>query len=168
MRLEGAVKRYDSTSKSWIDKVEMVNLSGEFAYVTAALVDRFESTFVPAPFRSALSPLSPSSSAVSSSAHPAGDGSIDLVLIRPLRHAPTAALVREGQEVEAKKAFVERVWAVSGKMYEEGSHVDLVYAEEEREDKSEEGKEVVEIYRCGGFEWAPVGPPLLSSSTTIR
>lgn len=155
--LDGAVKRYDAASKSWIEKGERVEVGGEFAYMTAALVDRFELNFVPAPFRSPLSPLSPlSSSFQSSPAASPSVGSIDLILIRPLRHSPTAALVREGKEEEAKKAFVARVWEVSGKMYENGAHVDLVYAEEEREDKGEEGREVVEVYRCEGFEWTPV------------
>ncbi|GAA5832550.1 hypothetical protein JCM11251_001366 [Rhodosporidiobolus azoricus] len=144
LTLKKDVKRYDSTEQQWVDKSDGVELGGAFSYLTSALVDRFESNFVVAPFRSKDHALSPDSSS-----------SIDLVLIRPMRHAQTAALVRAGKEEEAKKAFVDRVWAVSGKMYEGGKHVDLVYDEQEREDKGEEGKEVAEIYRCSEFEWKP-------------
>ncbi|GAA5848990.1 hypothetical protein JCM8547_006406 [Rhodosporidiobolus lusitaniae] len=152
LRLEGAVKRYSAESKSWVEKGEHIEVEGEFSYLVSTLVDRFESTFVPAPFRSPLSPLSPASTTTE------GEGSIDLVLIRPMRHIPTAAMVREGKAEEAKKAFIERVWAVSGKMYEEGKHVEMVYDEGEREDKGEEGKEVVEVYRAKAFEWEPKNP----------
>ncbi|GAA5890175.1 hypothetical protein JCM6882_009249 [Rhodosporidiobolus microsporus] len=151
LRLKKDVKRYDSATRQWVDKGDEVDLDGEFAYMTAALVDRFEPTFVVAPFRSRESALSPAST-TSSVAY---KSPIDLVLIRPMRHAPTAALVREGKADEAKKAFVDRVWAVSGKMYDGGKHVDVVYDDQEREDKGADGKEVAEVFRCCEFEWKP-------------
>ncbi|GAA5984585.1 hypothetical protein JCM11641_006558 [Rhodosporidiobolus odoratus] len=161
LKLRGEVRRYDSTSKQWLtlegDIDGVVQVEGEFAYMTTALVDRFEPSFVVAPFRSPLHPLSPLSSSDQSRDTLAltPDPSIDLILIRPLRHAPTALLVRQGRSQEAKDKFVDRVWEVSGGMYQEGRHVDLVYGQEERIEGEEEGGEVVEVFRCGKFEWVP-------------
>ncbi|GAA6036772.1 hypothetical protein JCM8097_003472 [Rhodosporidiobolus ruineniae] len=151
LKLAGTVKRYSASSSAWIDQPEQVELGGEYAYLTAALTDRFEPTFVPAPFRSPISALNPLSTAEYADA----GGSIDVVVIRPLRHKPTAELVAQGNGDEARERFVQRVWEVSGKMYEEGAHVDLVYPEEERAEEGEHGPEVVEVYRCDHFEWIP-------------
>ncbi|BGP17441.1 hypothetical protein JCM10213v2_005473 [Rhodosporidiobolus nylandii] len=145
LRLKGVVKRYSAAREGWIEKGEEATVEGEFAYLTSALVDRFEPAFVVAPFRSPSSHLAPSPSSAS----------IDLIVIRPLRHAPTAALVRAGKAQDAKDGFVTRVWEVSGGMYSEGKHVGMLYAEDEREDQGEDGAEVAEVWRCEGFEWEP-------------
>ncbi|GAA5938275.1 hypothetical protein JCM10213_003251 [Rhodosporidiobolus nylandii] len=146
LRLEGAVKRYSAAREGWIEKGEEATVEGEFAYLTSALVvDRFEPAFVVAPFRSPSSHLAPSPSSAS----------VDLIVIRPLRHAPTAALVRAGKAQDAKDGFVARVWEVSGGMYSDGKHIGMIYAEEERGEKGEEGAEMAEVWRCEGFEWEP-------------
>ncbi|GAA6036766.1 hypothetical protein JCM8097_003467 [Rhodosporidiobolus ruineniae] len=173
LKLDGQgrpVRRYWAAQKQWVglgphgdeefDEIETVyhhgaetqhTVEGDFAYVVAALTDRFEPTFVPAPFRSPSSALNPLSTANYANI----SGSIDVVVIRPLRHKPTAELVAQGKGDEARERFVQRVWEVSGKMYEEGAHVDLVYPEEERAEEGEQGAEVVEVYRCDHFEWIP-------------
>ncbi|GAA6010704.1 hypothetical protein JCM10207_005805 [Rhodosporidiobolus poonsookiae] len=149
LTLRGRPRLYDPTTEAWVDKGDaggIVEVDGAFAYLTAALVDRFEPNFVVAPFRSPRSALSPSSDN-------GEDGSIDLVLVRPLRHAPTAALAAQGGDAAAKarEEFVKRVWEVSGAMYDGGKHVALRYGTDEG------GETIVELWRAGGFEWKPAG-----------
>ncbi|GAA5902055.1 hypothetical protein JCM8208_006675, partial [Rhodotorula glutinis] len=169
MRLSGSVRRYNPATRAWVpaegparrtgaidsdndgDKAPMV-IDGPFAYVVAALVSRFEPTFVVAPFRCPAHLLAP---------HPERDGgrpSIDVVAIRPLRHAPTAALERGSEEDRrsAREGFVERVWGVTGGMYDRGRHVDEVYDEGEAEEEGDEGQAVCEVWRAERAEWVPV------------
>jgi len=175
VHLSGRVRRYDPATKAWVpatdrpggneDDVDEATtvVQGPFAYLVAALVSRFEPTFVVAPFRSPTHPLAP---------HPAGDRarpSIDIVAIRPLRHAPTAALERTGGEVErcrAREGFVERVWGVTGGMYDRGRHVDEVYGAGEAAAAGDEGRAVCEVWRAERVEWVPVRPRSLSPALT--
>ncbi|GAA5862207.1 hypothetical protein JCM1840_001677 [Sporobolomyces johnsonii] len=168
LRLFGNVRRYDPQQKSLVpaaassaEEEKDLELEGPFAYLVSSLVSRFEPTFVVAPLRSPLSPLAPS---------PTEKPSIDLVLIRPLRHRPTAELVKKGKDDEAKTGFAERVWGVTAGMYDGGRHVDMRYeagegAEDAEQGEGEEGRtSVVEVYRCEGFEWAPTSSSDLKSN----
>ncbi|GAA5949532.1 hypothetical protein JCM21900_000254 [Sporobolomyces salmonicolor] len=157
LRLFGNVRRYDPQQKALVPAAAAVEeeekdleLEGPFAYLVSSLVSRFEPTFVVAPLRSPLSPLAPS---------PSEKPTIDLVLIRPLRHRPTAALVKKGKDEEAKTGFAQRVWGVTAGMYDSGRHVDMRYEAGEGAEDAEEEEEgrtsVVEVYRCEGFEWVP-------------
>ncbi|KPV74551.1 uncharacterized protein RHOBADRAFT_54357 [Rhodotorula graminis WP1] len=171
VRLSGRLRRYDPATRAWVPAAGSPRASsgavdgatdgdgartvigGPFAYLVAALVSRFEPSFVVAPFRSPSHPLAP---------HPERDGgrpSIDVVAIRPLRHAPTAALARGSEEDRrrAREGFVERVWSVTGGMYDGGSHVDEVYGEgEAAEEEGAEGRAVCEVWRAERVEWVPV------------
>ncbi|ORY69134.1 hypothetical protein BCR35DRAFT_326432 [Leucosporidium creatinivorum] len=182
------VRRYDWESKGLVPAeareggkgvgVELgeggeVVLEGPFAYVVSSLVSRFEPNFVVAPLRSPHSPLSPlASSSPSSSSSPStstatkDEGTIDLVLIRPLRDSQTSSLVDEGEEgaAKAREGFIGRTWAVMGGMYDGGKHLDVKYKGSEG---GSEGVEVVEYYRCGGFEWEPLGLSLSSPAPTM-
>ncbi|GAA6008768.1 uncharacterized protein JCM10292_004663 [Rhodotorula paludigena] len=145
---------YGPAAQAWRalgDGQNDVEIHGPFAYLVGALVSRFEPSFVVAPFRSPLSPLAPSASA-----HEAA--TIDIVAIRPLRHAPTRRRANDGGEEgerDAREAFVARVWGVTGGMYDGGKHVDEVYDEGEGEEGEEGRTSVVEVFRCEGFEWIP-------------
>ncbi|BGP49320.1 Protein transport protein bos1 [Rhodotorula kratochvilovae] len=114
-----------------------VQEQGLWAYLVCALASRFEPAFVVAPFRSPSSPLAPSPDK-------GGHGSIDIVAIRPLRHAPTAALEREGCAKDAREGFVGRVWGVTGGIYNGGKHINKVYGKEQAE--GEEGRAVCEVW----------------------
>lgn len=139
---EGA-QRYDLSSKSWCPlSEEERTVEGPFAYLVSSLVSRFETNFLVAPLRSPLSSLKPPNSHHD-------EGSIDLVLIRPLRDSVTSALVEGGLEEKAKKGFVDRVWQVMGGMYDGGKHLDVTY-------DGDQGVEIVEYLRCSGFTWEPV------------
>lgn len=152
LTMRGGVQRYDPESRGLVEfeqvqgqkgvavevEEDQVTLQGPFAYLVSSLVSRFEPTFVVAPLRSPLSPLAPGEK-----------GSIDVVLIRPLREGETAKLVAEGgdQVQQAKEGFVGKVWEVTGGMYDGGTHVDVRYPG---------GDTVVEYFRCVAFEWEPV------------
>jgi hypothetical protein len=175
------VRRYDTEKKELVlaegvDGVKGVGvelgergdvvLEGPFAYFVSSLVSRFEPTFVVAPLRSPLSPLSPltsSSSSTSTGTNPQEEGTIDLVIIRPLRDEHISCLVKQGEEgaAKAREGFVGRTWEVMGGMYGGGKHLDVRYKDLE---SGAEGVEVVEYYRCGGFEWEPVSRFLLTIS----
>ncbi|GAA5855966.1 hypothetical protein JCM9279_001389 [Rhodotorula babjevae] len=170
VRLSGRVRRYDPATRAWVPATREARVAvaedhdegdgeaptvvtGPFAYLVAALVSRFEPTFVVAPFRSPAHDLAP---------HPEREGgrpSIDVVAIRPLRHAPTAALERDGGEDERRRArdgFVERVWGVTGGMYDGGRHVDEVYGAGEAAEDGDEGRAVCEVWRSERVEWVPL------------
>ncbi|GAA6059739.1 hypothetical protein JCM10212_001947 [Sporobolomyces blumeae] len=132
---------------------DVVEVEGPFAYFVSALVSRFEPSFVVAPHRSPLSPLAPQSH-VSGPGGSQDEPSIDLVVIRPLRHLPTKEAVEtawrtsrsrsirqgagrrddsepddedEDAEANARMRFRDQVWGVTAGMYDGGRHVDLVY-----------------------------------------
>lgn len=152
-RLRGHVRVYNPAERDWVsaegEAGSGVTLEGPFAYFVTALVSRFEQAFVVAPFRNALHPLAPR----------ANEGaSVDVVCIRPQRHGPTRRRAQAGQEREARDAWVQRIWDVTGGMYAGGKHVDLTYSAEEL---GEDGGRaltdaVVEVFRCEEVEWLPV------------
>lgn len=137
LSLPPSAQLYLPATKSWIQVPKQeTKLEDEFSYLTAALTDRFEPSFVIAPFRS------------STSTHPPTTPSVDLVVIRPLRDLATFALERAGDGEKARESFVARIWATMGGAYKGGSHVDEV---------GENNEGVVEYYRVRSFQWAPVG-----------
>lgn len=150
LSLKGQVQVYNSKTKMFSHR-ESVELEGPFAYWISALTDRFEQNFVVAPLRSPLHSLAPSSS----------DPSIDLILIRPLRHLPTKDKWEKGEKEGLEEGFGGVVWKVTGGMYDGGKHVDMRYERGEgvgdlKEGEEERGTEIVEVWRCQEFEWEPV------------
>lgn len=159
------IELYDSTSKSFKsiqattldansgstyvvdDATGSTKLSGPFVYITSTLVSRFEDNFVVAPFRSPSSRLPPST---------ATNGSIDIILIRPLRNRATAEMFRAAgrdkkKEGDVRSTYSGMVWDVMKGMYNAGTHVDTNYLSFEPNPKS-----VVEYLRAGGMSWEPV------------
>lgn len=162
LRLRGNVRKYSPARQAWLDApTSTIGVEGPFAYLVTALVSRFEQSFVVAPFRSSSHPLAPD----------ADDApSFDVVCIRPLRHEPTRQKVEAGQEREAREAFVQRIWDVTGGMYACGKHVDSVFPPTELAQVDEaaprgelETDGVVEVYRCGEAEWIPVSTRAFST-----
>ncbi|BGO97402.1 Proteophosphoglycan ppg4 [Rhodotorula toruloides ATCC 204091] len=142
-------KLYDPSTKSWVKQEEKVE--GPFSYLVSALTSRFEQSFLVAPFRSPFSPLAPE----------AGEASIDVVAIRPLRRRQTRELVEAGEGERAREEFARTLWDVTGRIYEGGKHVDVLYDDAEGgeggqgEGREEKGRGVVEVWRCEGLEWVP-------------
>lgn len=159
--LRNTVKRYDSKTKTFVQRGNgeyEVRLEGPFAYWVSSLISRFEPSFVVAPLRSPQHRLAPSEATNDA-------GTIDLVVIRPRRHVPTReAHEAGGDEEEVKKGFADKVWQVTGGMYQGGAHVDMLYPQGEgvddpdaREAGQEQGEtEIVEIWRTSEFVWTPV------------
>ncbi|GAA5877659.1 hypothetical protein JCM3774_005374 [Rhodotorula dairenensis] len=156
VQLRGNVRVYDPAKRDWTagSGVGQTTLQGPFAYFVTAVASRFEQSFVVAPFRNAQHPLAP---------RPGEPASVDVVCIRPERHGPTKRLVQAGRAQEARDAWVQRIWDVTGGMYSGGQHVDLTYSADEL---AEEGADadagralsteaVVEVFRCEALEWLP-------------
>ncbi|GAA5929937.1 acylglycerol kinase family protein [Sporobolomyces koalae] len=165
LSLRHGAKRYDSTSQTFVEP-ELGNhlaqndngeiqIGGPFAYWVSSLVSRFEPSFVVAPLRSPLHALAPSQSRDD-------DATIDLILIRPLRHRPTdkafASSSGSDEQGDIRRGFADRVWQVTGGMYDGGKHVDMVYPAGEGSDDGsikQGSTEIVEVWRTKGFEWTP-------------
>lgn len=132
------------------ESTSSTELQGPFVYLASTLVSRFEDTFVIAPFRSPSSSLPPSTT---------NHGSMDVILIRPLRHQATKAMFNAAtgnkkKEGEVKATYSSIVWDVMKGMYNAGSHVDLKYLSFEAHPLS-----IVEYLRVGGMTWEPVRFP---------
>lgn len=154
LRLLGRPSIYSPLTSEWVPLSDgACTLPGPYSYFVSSLISRFETNFVVAPLRSPLHLLAPETP------------SLDLVLIRPLRHPATRRAWEAAGDDAAKQeavrtGFVSQVWEVTGGMYDGGKHVDAVY----EPDGADEGIAVVEYIRCEGFEWQPASiPPTLTS-----
>lgn len=171
LALRGA-RRYDSRTKKFevVDpqgEEEEVKLEGPFAYWVSSLISRFEPNFVVAPLRSPQHELAPSPVTNDAS-------TIDLVVIRPLRHIPTGkTFAAQGDQEAAKKTFADIVWGVTGGMYDGGKHVDMVYPEGEGIDDIDQrggdlgSTEIVEVFRVNEFSWTPVSCNTARSASAL-
>ncbi|KAJ2936685.1 hypothetical protein H1R20_g409, partial [Candolleomyces eurysporus] len=139
LRNNTAPEIYDSGSKSFVPaSVEggIVELQGPFAYFLSTInVDRLEPTF-------RITPLSHSI--------PPPPNTCDIVVIRPLRD-PTLS----EDDAAAREQFVAKTWAAMMAAYQEGAHVDLRYDEKGAIAPGGQGENLIEYYRCGGWEWHP-------------
>ncbi|TFK98001.1 hypothetical protein BDV98DRAFT_553534 [Pterulicium gracile] len=131
------VQRYCSGTRAFLDvpgggEGKVIELEGPFAYfLSTTTCDRLEEEFVVAPLQSRIP------------APPYGTKEfMDVVIVRPLRDP---ALQAKGKE--AKEQFAKRLGDVLMAAYKQGAHVDMKY--------EEAGEEVVEYYRCSGWEWIP-------------
>ncbi|KAL7421279.1 hypothetical protein Q5752_004164 [Cryptotrichosporon argae] len=145
-----------------------VELAGPFTYLlSSTLVPRLEPTFVIAPTLQTHPPTSPS---------------MDVVVLRPLRDPRVRATlgvdVAESRQTDPQAAgavWAERAVEVLGQAYSEGAHVALTYpvspggagAKPWAAQAGGDGEVVVEVYRCGGFEWTPVSEPAGDKARTV-
>lgn len=145
------VKQYDPYLRDWAepftgDVVDgRVRLQGPFSYfLSATKTDRLEPSFVIVP--TLASP---------------GNGTMDIVILRPRRDSKVAAAISaggDGSDEQAKRSM-EALHAA----YEKGRHVNLVYgpdgdAIDAEASDSERRDVVVETFRCRGFTWTPEDP----------
>lgn len=138
---------YDPCSRSFVPHPEstsddpVVDLDGPFVYFLSTVnVDRLEPAFVVSPLRRSIPPS-------------AGKGgpSCDVVIVRPLRDPSLTS-----DSPDSRSGFRDKLWAVLGAVYKEGTHVDLLYDERGSIVQAGDGPTVVEYIRCGGWEWIPV------------
>jgi hypothetical protein len=97
---------------------------------------------------------------------PAGPA-VDVVLVRPLNDP---SLSKESEA--ARSAFASKAGKILGGAYAEGTHVRFLYTQEgdivqpDPQNPSASAFSPVEYFRCGGWEWIPVGfSPLWTSIT---
>ncbi|CAO1625695.1 unnamed protein product [Sympodiomycopsis kandeliae] len=143
-----------------------LKLQGPIFYMVCTPTDRFEPTFVPAPF---AFPSDGSDNSHSGLERPSDV--LDIVLIRPSLDPLISKTLSadkttswEGQDTsEARKLFAEkRAVPITQAMYQEGKHVYLRYpGQDEASDKDlspeNKGAPVIEYYRVGGYAWQPSG-----------
>jgi hypothetical protein len=135
--LRGRVQRYHVTSQSFVDLQSNysdggVDLDGPFSYfLSTSTVDRLEAKFVIMPLQKRLPPST--------------DDSLDIIVVRPLRD-PT---ISDSSE-ESRGRFVQTIGQALKEAYNDGAHVDLRYPSEDGL-----GEEIVEYYRCQGWDWIP-------------
>ena len=116
-----------------------VDIDGPFTYFLSTVnVDRLEPAFQ-------ITPLV--------TAEPRTGAFLDIVVIRPYRDASLSGLEAE----EERKRFAEKSGEVLRAVYQSGNHINLRYDSTGKVVSEGEGELVVEYFRCGGWEWIPVG-----------
>ncbi|KAF5386969.1 hypothetical protein D9615_001772 [Tricholomella constricta] len=138
----GRVQVYDPANKTFVDHPEsedhdpIVDVDGPFAYFLSTVnVDRLEPAFRITPLARTIPPT---------------EASCEVVLLRPLRDPSVSR-----DNLEARMAFVPKLWAVLGAAYKDGAHINLRYDTGGEITTGGEGPTVVEYIRCGGWEWIP-------------
>ncbi|ODO09595.1 hypothetical protein I350_03202 [Cryptococcus amylolentus CBS 6273] len=170
----GNVEQWDPKTDSWITPYTLGEhkgagsewtVSGPFAYfLSTASVDRLEPAFVISP-KTSLRPSPPASSSISATPAPTSlenqNQYIYLTILRPLRDPFVSSL----SPPQRSATWSQRAFEVLAKAYHAGSHISLTYpASAAGEVGSEgwasevkgEGEVVVELFRCGGFDWVPL------------
>jgi len=133
--------KYDSATRRFEPWAE-TSLEGPFEYFLSTVnVDRLEPDFCIAPLQSRI----PGDSGNNQS-------HMDLVIIRPYRSPKLKG--RQDNE-ENRKAFEEISIAALGHAYKDGAHVDLQYTADGSYTLSDGVEQIVEYFRCGGWEWTP-------------
>lgn len=139
----GRVDMYDNRHKTFAVHPEstaaapIVEMQGPFEYFLSTVnVDRLEPAFQITPLQSKIPPV---------------QGSMEVVIVRPMRDTTI-----KGHSEEERKAFANKAGAVLGGAYMQGSHVDMNYGSDGKVALEEAGLPVVEYIRCGGWEWIPV------------
>lgn len=136
-------KQYDPRTRSFVDPFTTGVggiLDGPFTYLLSTTVcERLEPTFVINPTIRTISPDQE-------------DGTMDVVVLRPLRDPDVARARPEERSDRWKSRAVE----VIGNAYKHGAHIDLTYLEEGGKTTPRgHGAVAVEVFRVGGFEWQP-------------
>jgi len=144
----GVVEIWNPFDKEFVPHAESdeedpyVDIDGPFAYFLSTVnVDRLEPTFQ-------ITPLV--------TAEPRAGAFLDMVVIRPYRDASLSGLEAEEERIR----FAEKSGTVLGAVYQSGNHINLRYDSTGKIVSAGEGELVVEYFRCGGWEWIPVGSSL--------
>jgi hypothetical protein len=120
-----------------------VDIDGPFTYFLSTVnVDRLEPAFQIAPLVTA---------------EPRTGAFLDLVVIRPYRDTSLSGLEVE----EERNQFAEKSGQVLRAVYQSGNHINLRYDSTGKVVSEGEGELVVEYFRCGGWQWMPVGSLIL-------
>jgi len=115
-----------------------VELVGPFSYFLSTLnVDRLEPTFRVAPLQRS---------------HPPAPGETDVIIMRPWRN-PVHGAARYNSAHSTQLAMAGA--------YQDGAHVRLRFDSIGVPAETGDGPVVVEYFRCGGWEWIPVGAGLI-------
>ncbi|WVQ73577.1 hypothetical protein IAR50_003156 [Cryptococcus sp. DSM 104548] len=169
----GDVEQWDSKTGAWVapytlggskDNTGDWRVDGPFAYfLSTATVDRLEPAFVISP-KTSLRPPPPSSLPTSagsaSTSLEAQNQYIHLTILRPLRDP----FVSSQPPDQRSPTWSKRAFEVLTKAYQAGSHIDLTYpvkaegqvgGETWASEVKGNGDVVVELFRCGGFDWVP-------------
>ena len=140
----GTVQIYNPTSNTFTNHPDsdeddpIVDLDGPFIYFLSTVnVDRLESTFRITPLVRTIPPT---------------EASCDLLILRPLRDPSISR-----DHAQARDAFVPKLWNVLQNAYKDGQHINLKYNDSGDIVSSGDGPTVMEYFRCGGWEWIPVG-----------
>lgn len=147
-KFTGVVEIWNPFDKEFVTHAESdednphVDIDGPFAYFLSTVnVDRLEPAFQ-------ITPLV--------TAEPRAGAFLDIVVVRPYRDGSLSGLEAE----EEKKVFAEKSGEVLRAAYQSGNHINLRYNSTGKIVSEGEGELVVEYFRCGGWEWIPVGPPI--------
>lgn len=142
--LNGDVQIYTTENKGFTGLQDDTVIDGPFLYLVTALVDRFEPTFIVAPYQAPSG-----SNRKLAPQHPV----IDVIAIRPLRHSTTSDLYTAAQKEQDRKQirqdYAKNLGPATGGMYGGGTHVDLKYDDAPT-------VSIVEYYRCKQITWEPV------------
>ena len=159
-------QQYDPTTDTFVKPFTIATdeVQGPFGYfLSTTIADRLEDTFE-------ISPVIRSK--------PPAPGTMDVVVLRPLRDPRVRAALASVSESDVSKAeetagkiWMKRVAEILGAAYKHGEHVHMRYPKDagaehnELPASAEQGGEyVVEYFRCEGFEWIPT---VSSSSCSI-
>lgn len=133
----GVVHTYDLDRNALVPIAGPVDLEGPFAYfLSTTNVDRLEPAFRIAPL----------------AFKPPQEEALDIVIVRPKRdpsYTPDSPVSRD--------SFTSKTIAVLTSAYEDGKHIKLRYSTDGGVGVDGDGPAVVEYFRCGGWEWIPVG-----------
>ena len=147
----GVVEIWNPFDKEFVSHAESdednphVDIDGPFTYFLSTVnVDRLEPAFQIAPLVTS---------------EPRTGAFLDIVVVRPYRDASLSGLEVE----EERKRFAEKSGEVLRAAYQSGNHINLRYDSTGKIVSEGEGELVVEYFRCGGWEWIPVRPPIFHS-----
>lgn len=142
----GVVEIWNPFDKEFVPHAESdedtphVDIDGPFTYFLSTVnVDRLEPAYRIAPLVTD---------------EPRTGAFLDIVVVRPYRDDSLKGLEAE----EERKMFAEKSGKVLYAAYENGDHINLRYDSTGQVVSEGDGELVVEYFRCGGWEWIPVGP----------
>lgn len=134
----GNIQVYDPDMDGFVSHQGSLDMSASFAYFLSTVnVDRLEPAFRITPLMSRI---------------PSQDVSLDVVVLRPERDPAFASNTSASRE-----AFASKIGTVFSGTYQDGKHISFRFGQDGHIGEHSSGPAVVEYFRCGGWEWMPVG-----------